>query len=199
MPVVTRDFFAREAPDVARNLLGHLLVHESGGQRIAGRIVEAEGYTGWDDAASHASRGQTKRNAVMFGPPGHAYVYFIYGMYWLLNVAARPPGVDYGGAALIRAVEPVEGIDVMAERRDGRPEREWTSGPGRLTMALGVDGTLNGVDLTAADSPLRIERGQPVPVDEVACGPRIGLGSTPEPWRSKPWRFWVAGSIYVSR
>lgn len=199
MPALPPDFFAREAPEVACDLLGHRLVHESGGRRIAGRIVEAEGYTGWDDAASHASRGQTKRNAVMFGPPGHAYVYFIYGMYWLLNVAARPPGVDYGGAVLIRAIEPVEGLDLMAERRGGRPEREWTSGPARLTMALGIDGTLNGVDMTAAGSPLRIEHGEPAPEDAIACGPRIGLTTVPEPWRSKPWRFWVVGSSHVSR
>lgn len=193
-----RSFFARDTVTVARDLLGRVLVHEAEGRRVAGRIVETEAYTGRDDMASHAHRGKTPRNAVMFGPVGVSYVYFIYGMYWLLNVVARPAGADYPAAVLLRALEPLEGLEWMAARRPGRPQREWTSGPGRLTVALGIDGSLNGVDMTAPDSPLFFEEGQPVPGEQVQSGARIGV-NVPEPWKSKPWRFWVAGNPYVSR
>lgn len=198
MARLQRDFFARDTRQVARDLLGRLLVRDDGGQRLAGRIVEVEAYTGWGDMASHGHRGQTPRNAVMFGPVGVSYVYFIYGMYWLLNVVAKPPGVDYPAAVLLRALEPVEGLDRMAERCPGRLPTEWASGPGRLTRALGIDGSLNGLDLTAEDSPLYFEPGSPVPDEAVRTGPRVGI-NVPEPWRSKPWRFWVDGSPHISR
>lgn len=191
------NFFAQDTLTVARNLLGQVLVHEVDGQRLAGRVVECEAYTGWDDMASHGYRGPTPRNEVMFGPVGVSYVYLIYGMYWLLNVVAKPPGVDYPAAVLLRAIEPVEGLDMMAGRRAGRPMVEWTSGPGRLTMALGIDKAQHGLDLTAPGSPLRFERGEPVPDEAVRTGPRIGV-NVPEPWISKPWRFWVADCPYVS-
>ncbi len=193
-----REFFARSTLRVARDLLGCLLVRELDGQRLAGRVVEAEAYTGWGDMASHGHRGKTPRNAVMFGPVGISYVYFIYGRYWLLNVVAKPPGADYPAAVLLRALEPVEGLHVISEHRAGRPAREWTSGPGRLTMALGIDGALNGLDLTAAGSPLTFEAGQPARGETIRSGPRVGL-NVPEPWRSKPWRFWIDGNPHVSR
>lgn len=198
MTQLQREFFERDTLDVARDLLGQMLVHEVDGYRVAGRVVECEAYTGWGDMASHGYRGPTPRNAVMFGTPGVSYIYLIYGMYWLLNVVAKPPGVDYPAAVLLRAVEPVEGLDYMAAQRDGRRQTEWTSGPGRLTMALGIDRSLHGLDLTAPGSPLRFETGEPLPDDAVVTGPRIGL-NVPEPWFSQPWRFWERSNPYVSR
>ncbi len=198
MSRLERAFFARDTRTVARHLLGCLLVRELGGQRLVGRVVEVEAYTGWGDMASHGHRGRTPRNAVMFGEVGFSYVYFIYGKYWLLNVVAKPPGVDYPAAVLIRALEPLEGLEQMALRRAGRPQQEWTSGPGRLTLALAIDGTLNGVDMTAPDSPLYFEWGAPVPRGKIRSGPRIGV-NVPEPWRSKPWRYWIEGNPYVSQ
>ena len=199
MARLTRDFFARETLIVARNLLGCRLVHIVDGRRVSGRLVEVEAYTGSDDAASHASRGRTPRNAVMFGPPGVSYVYFTYGIHWLLNVIAKPPDVDYGAAVLLRALEPLEGLELMAARRIGRPRREWANGPAKLTKALGIDGAHNRVDMTAPDGSLFFEWDDPVPDGLVLTGPRVGIDSVPEPWKSKPWRFWVAGSPHVSR
>ncbi len=198
MSRLPHEFFARDTLAAARDLLGCLLVHEIDGQRVAGRIVEVEAYTGHDDLASHAARGKTPRNAVMFGPPGVSYIYLIYGMYRLLNVIARPDGVDYPAAILIRALEPVEGLQFMAACRTGRRRVEWTSGPGRLTMALAIDQTLNGIDLTAPGSPLFFEEGISVPGDQVQTGPRIGI-NVPEPWQGMPWRFWVRDNLFVSR
>ena len=198
MPLLGREFFMRDTLLVARDLLGCLLVHEIGGERLSGRVVEVEAYTSWDDMASHGHRGMTPRNAVMFGPPGVSYVYFIYGMYWLLNVVAKPPDVDYPAAILLRALEPVEGLRLMAQRRAGRPQREWTTGPGRLTLALDIDGTLTGIDMTTTGSPLYFERGEQIPDDHIKTGRRVGI-NVPEPWKSKPWRFWVDGNPYVSK
>jgi DNA-3-methyladenine glycosylase len=198
MSRLTHEFFARDTLTTARDLLGCLLVHDIDGQRVAGRIVEAEAYTGHDDLASHAARGKTPRNAVMYGPPGVSYIYLIYGMYWLLNVVAKPDGVDYPAAILIRALEPVEGLQFMAARRTGRRRVEWTSGPGRLTLALGIDQTLNGIDMTAPGSPLFFEEGIDVPGNQVLTGPRIGI-KVPEPWQSMPWRFWIRDNPFVSR
>jgi DNA-3-methyladenine glycosylase len=186
---------------VARSMLGCKLVHQVDGRRIAGRIVEVEAYAGSEDAACHGYRGKTTRNAPLFGPAGYSYVYLIYGMYWLANVIAKPPdiGDHYPAAVLLRALEPVEGLEQMAVRRSGRSEREWTSGPGRLTMALGIDQTLNNIDLTADSSPLFLERGETTPDDRVSTGPRIGLNSVPEPWHSIPWRFWIKDNPYISK
>jgi DNA-3-methyladenine glycosylase len=130
---------------------------------------------------------------------GVSYVYFIYGRYWLLNIVAKPPGVEYPAAVLLRALEPLSGLELMATRRFGRSKKEWTSGPGRLTLALGVDGSHNRLDLTAPDSPLFLEEGETVPPGQIGSGPRVGLGSVPEPWKSRPWRFWIADNAYVSR
>jgi DNA-3-methyladenine glycosylase len=202
MPAMTRlarDFFARDTLTVARDLLGRHLVRELDGQRITGRIVETEAYTGFDDQASRGRHGKTDANAVMFGPVGVSYVYFTYGMHWLLNVVARPDGADYPAAVLLRAVEPLVGLESIAERRAGRPPLEWTSGPAKLTKALAVDKSLSGVDTTVSGSPLYFREGQPVPDDGVESGPRVGLGKTPEPWFSMPWRYYVTGNPYVSR
>ncbi len=198
---LSRTFFERDTLAVARDLLGCTLVHQVDGCRIAGRVVEVEAYAGPDDAACHGYRGKTERNAPLFGPVGYSYVYLIYGMYWLVNVIAKPrdAGNNYPAAVLFRALEPVEGLDQMAARRSGRPEREWASGPGRLTMALGIDQTQNHIDLTADSSQLFLERGESIPDDQVNTGPRIGLNSVPEPWHSIPWRFWLKDNPYVSR
>jgi DNA-3-methyladenine glycosylase len=195
---LSREFFERETTEVAQDLLGRVLVRVLDGQRIAGRIVETEAYMGFDDAASHAFRGRTTRNTIMFGPVGMSYVYFTYGAHWLINVIAKAPGEEYGAAVLIRALEPLEGLELMAARRVGRAAKDWTNGPAKLTQAMGIDGTLNHIDLTAPDSAVFFEEGQPIPADQIQTGPRIGI-TAPEPWRTMPWRYWVAGNSYVSK
>ena len=193
--ILPPSFYDRPTLQVARELLGCILVRIWHGKRIAGQIVETEAYISAEDLACHARHGKTARTAIMFGPPGRAYVYFTYGMHWLLNVVTEPEG--NGCAVLIRAIEPTEGLDHIAARRSGRPPEEWTSGPAKLTQALGVDKTLNGIDLSG--ETLFIERGTPVPDEAVQTGPRVGLGRVPDPWKSMPWRFWVAGNANVSK
>ena len=193
-----RAFFARDAREVARALLGAVLVHRLDGRRVSGRIVEVEAYRTTDDQAAHSHAGHTPRNAPMWEAPGHAYVYLTYGVHWLLNVVCEPEGMP--AAVLIRALEPLEGRDVIAARRAGRPVLAWTSGPGKLTQALGITGAHNRLDLTAPDATLWIEAGEPVPDAQVRTGPRIGLGKhVREPWLSMPWRWWIADNPHVSR
>lgn len=143
--VLPPSFYNRPVLQVARELLGARLVRRLDGQRLSGIIVETEAYRGEDDLACHARAGRTPRTAVMYGPPGRAYVYFTYGMHWLLNCVSEAEG--YPAAVLIRAILPLEGREIIATRRAGRPEREWCSGPARLCAALAVDGRMNGVDL----------------------------------------------------
>ncbi len=196
MTILKREFFNRNACIVARELLGARLVRQLNGQRLSGIIVETEAYTGLDDLASHGRAGQTPRNMPMWEEPGHAYVYLTYGMHWLLNAVCEPAGQP--AAVLIRAIEPVEGLDIIAQHRAGRSQREWTSGPARLTKALAVDKTQNRVDMTRQAEGLWLEAGEWV--ETVETGPRIGLGkNVPEPWFSMPWRWWVSGNRYVSR
>jgi DNA-3-methyladenine glycosylase len=178
-----RSFYNRPTLTVARQLLGARLVRILDGERLAGLITEAEAYIGEEDLGCHASAGRTPRTAIMYGPPGHAYVYFTYGMHWMLNAVTGPEG--FPSAVLLRAIRPVEGIATISARRDGRD----TGGPAKLTRALGIDRALNGVDLTDPASGLWIEAGVPVSDDEVTTGPRVGLNTVPEPWKSKPWRF----------
>ncbi len=179
--------------EVARDLLGRLLVRIYGGIRLSGKIVETEAYLGANDPASHAYKGPTERNRVMFGPPGYAYVYFIYGMHHCLNIVTESDGV--AGAVLIRAIEPVEGVDVMQRLRNGRPIAELTNGPAKLTQALGLDISWNGTDLCTSDE-LFLEEGDPVPDEEVMTATRIGLsgGET----KDAPWRFVIKGNPFVS-
>ena len=193
-----REFYDRPTHIVARDLLGKRLVRVIGpqtpdqptyqqiGQRLSGSIVEVEAYTGSDDAASHAHRRRTARNAPMFGPPGHAYVYFIYGMHWMFNVVAHQQAP---GAVLVRALVPEEGLEVMREHRRGMPDHSLTSGPARLAQALAIDATVNGVDL-CTESQVFVEAGIGIPDQWVACGPRVGV-SGDELARTRPWRFWV--------
>lgn len=195
-----RAFFARDTLQVARDLLGARLVRLYEGQRLSGIIVECEAYIGQDDTACHASRGRTPRNAVMFGPPGHAYVYFTYGMHWMLNVVTEPEG--FPAAVLVRALEPQEGLEAMRRLRSarGRPrtDADLTSGPAKLTQALAIDGTFNGADLVLGEV-LWLERGEPVPEEQVGRGPRVGIPYADERDRQAPWRFWVRGSPFLSR
>jgi DNA-3-methyladenine glycosylase len=178
---LTRDFFDREVTGVARALIGATLT--VGG--VGGVIVETEAYDA-GDPASHSFRGPTPRNGAMFGPPGHAYVYFIYGMHWCLNFVCRP-----GSAVLLRALEPAHGIEAMAARRGGAPLRLLCAGPGRLCAALGVTGAENGLALDAP--PFRIASAGGA--ERVVSGPRIGITRGID----NPWRFGRAGSAWLSR
>jgi DNA-3-methyladenine glycosylase len=191
MPRLPRAFFARPTEQVARELLGQRLVRLYQGRRLAGLITETEAYIGQDDLACHARFGLTPRSAVMFGPPGHAYVYFTYGMHWMLNVVTEVRG--FPAAVLIRAILPQEGLEVMQALRP-RPARtpaHLTDGPAKLAQALSIDKRLNGHDLCARAAELLIERAAPVPDRRVRLGPRIGLTNTPEPWKGKLWNYRV--------
>jgi DNA-3-methyladenine glycosylase len=182
-PCLPHEFYNRPTLAVARALLGMRLVRILDGLRLSGIIIETEAYVGEDDLGCHAKSGRTSRNAVMYGPPGHAYVYFTYGMHWMLNAVTEPAGKP--AAVLIRAIQPVEGLQVISARRQGRD----TLGPAKLTQALGIDGTLNGTDLCDPVSELWIEAGAPAADGDIITGPRVGLYTVPEPWKSIPWRF----------
>ncbi len=182
-------FYDQPVVEVARSLLGARLVRQIEGRRVAGYILETEAYAGESDLACHARAGRTPRTEVMYGPAGRAYIYFIYGMHWMLNVVAEPEGSP--AAVLIRALMVSEGADIVAKRRGKARPRDWTNGPARLCQALDIDARLNGVNLTDPASELKIEPGHPVPPDDVLVGPRVGIDSVPEPWLSKPWRFLI--------
>jgi DNA-3-methyladenine glycosylase len=196
MSRLSRDFFARDTLTVARELLGQRLVHILDGQRLSGRIVEVEAYVGEADQACHARCGRTERNAPMYGPPGHAYVYLVYGMHHCLNVVTGREG--YPAAVLVRALEPLEGIEGMRARRGDRPDAQLTSGPARLCQALDIDRRFDGADLCAPDAPVFLEEGIPIPGDAVATGPRIGVRGD-QVAITNPWRFYVRENRYVSR
>ncbi|HUE99290.1 MAG TPA: DNA-3-methyladenine glycosylase [Anaerolineales bacterium] len=181
----SRDFYGRPTLKVARDLIGTRLVRILDGAKLVGLITETEAYISEKDLACHAKAGRTARTDVMFGEPGHAYVYFTYGNHWMLNVVTEREG--FPAAVLIRAIQPVEGIEVMRMRRNGRD----TFGPGKLCQAMGITRNENGVDLTGTTGGLWIEAGVKVPNSLVTKGPRVGLNNTPEPWLSKPWRFLV--------
>lgn len=183
--ILPPDFYAQPTLTVARFLLGARLVRVLDGVWLTGIITETEAYIGEDDLGCHAKSGKTKRNAVMYGPPGRAYVYFTYGMHWCLNAVTEWDG--FPAAVLLRAIQPLEGADLMSARRGGGDTR----GPAKLTQALGIDGAQNGLDLCDPASGLWIEAGQPVEDADVVTGPRVGLFTVPEPWKSIPWRFRV--------
>ncbi len=191
MARLPRSFFARPTLEVARALLGQRLVRLRAAnraavpERLAGLIVETEAYIGEDDLACHAHTGPTERNKVMYGPPGHAYVYFTYGMHWMLNFVTEAEG--FPAAVLVRAIMPVSGLATMRRLRHGRPDRILADGPAKLTQALDIDDAFNGCDLCAARASLFVEAAPPVAQAAVSYGPRIGLNNTPEPWKSLPW------------
>ena len=190
--ILPESFYDRDVVAIARDLLGARLVRLLNGQRISGIITESEAYDGRQDLACHAKSGKTNRNAVMFGTAGHAYVYFTYGMHWCLNVVTGE--LNYPAAVLIRAIDPLEGLTLIAENRQLVPRKNWTNGPAKLTQALQVKREQNGVDMTNQSENLWIESGWPVAETLVKSGPRIGINNTPEPWRSMPWRFWFDAS-----
>ncbi|HEV2269502.1 MAG TPA: DNA-3-methyladenine glycosylase [Steroidobacteraceae bacterium] len=181
---ITRDFYARDTLSVARELIGMHLVHNAGGAPRVGRIVETEAYQGPQDLAAHSSRGRTPRTEVMFGPPGHAYVYFIYGFWHCLNIVTEAEGVPH--AVLLRALEPVTGI------------KDKTWGPGLLCRAMDIDKRLNGADLCGdvlwLEKPRLPGRGKP---PRIARSARIGVDYAGE-WARRPWRFYDRDSRYVS-
>lgn len=184
---LARPFFARPTLEVARDLLGQLLVRIEADGPVGGVIRETEAYIGEEDLACHAKAGRTARTAVMYGAPGHAYVYFNYGMHWLFNIVTEPEGKP--AAVLVRAIEPVFGLEKIQARRRGRPRAEWTNGPAKLCQALGIDKTQDGLDLCSPHSPLFIAR-QPSGTNwRVTQTPRVGLNNVPEPWKSRLWRF----------
>lgn len=199
--LLRRAFFNRDPRIVCRNLLGKLIVRSDGEQKIAGRIVEVEAYLGEDDLAAHAAAGETERNSVLFGPPGHAYVYFIYGVHHCLNISCLPDGE--AGCILIRALEPVSGLREMARGRElsdyefisQHDFRKLTSGPGRLCEALGITRKRdNGKDMVSAKSDLQV-RDDGYKVDEIAVTPRIGITKSAE----MPLRYVIANSPFLSR
>lgn len=185
-------FYSRPAEEVARDLLGCHILRELDGELCAVEIVETEAYVGPHDEASHAAErfGRTARNEVMFGRPGLAYVYLIYGMHWCLNAVTDSEG--FPAAVLIRAAEPVSGLPRLRARRPGRADDELLRGPGNLCRALGIDGSFNGHDLARA--PLRIAPGVEVPDAHVGRGPRVGISRAVE----HPLRFWIQGRLSVS-
>ncbi len=187
--ILPRSFYEHDTLTVARQLLGKRLVHIQQGQRLAGLITETEAYCGEKDLGCHAKAGRTPRTEVMYGPAGVSYVYFTYGMHWLFNTVTRPAGQPE--AVLVRAIVPVEGVEVIAERRGHQPHKRWTDGPAKLTQALGIDGRHNNLDLTTQKAAIFIEEGPSIPDKWVETSPRIGLFTVPEPWKSKPWRFLV--------
>ena len=212
--------------EAARLLLGARLVRGSGFRARVGRIVEVEAYVGQDDLASHARFGQTKRNAVMFGPAGLAYVYLVYGMHYCLNVVTEQPGRP--GALLIRAVEPLAGVDEMrrarlewlkartsraaergteaerarlllsGERIAGLADTSLASGPGLVCAAFSIGRSDDGIDLCDPGSDLRLEMPDQDEARSIQTGPRVGIGYAPEPWLSRPWRYWIKGNATVS-
>ncbi len=194
---IPRLLLPRRTDLVARDLLGCLLVRQSNGTRLSGRIVEAEAYRGEEDLACHAKAGRTQRTEMMYGPPGFAYVYFTYGMHWMLNVVTEKEG--FPAAILIRAVEPIEGIEVMRRLRGMNEISLLCKGPGRLTQAMAIQKAENGLDFCEKTSSLRIEPGIKPKTREIIASPRIGLGRTPEPWLSKLWRFYIKGNSFVSK
>ncbi len=210
-----REFFARPATDVAPDLLGCVLWHASPAGLVAARLVEVEAYRGAIDPASHSFRGQTARNAVMFGPPGHAYVYFSYGMHYCVNLVCQPAGL--AEAVLIRAGAVVDGTDlawrrrygladadgstaVGAGRNGGQRQRDLARGPGRLCQALGIDRSADGADACAPGGPIGIsppeafDRAEVAGAAAIRVGPRVGISRAAD----RPWRFWLADDGHVS-
>jgi len=193
-----RDFYTRsDVLTVARQLLGRILVVPTrNGERVSGMIVETEAYRGPEDRASHAYGGRrTRRTETMYRQGGTAYVYFVYGMYHQFNVVTCVPEIPH--AVLIRALEPVEGIEVMRARRPGQSDVNLANGPGKLSIALAIDRGRDGADLL--EDRVWIERGdRQVSASAIARGPRIGIAYAGQ-WVEKPWRFWLRGNPFVSR
>jgi len=197
--VLPRDFFARPSLEVAPDLLGCVIAHETAEGLVAVMLTEVEAYAGESDPASHAYRGQTARNAVMFGPPGHVYVYFTYGMHFCMNLVCQ---AEHGASAvLLRAGRVIEGVPLATARRAKRLARaaprevDLARGPARLCEALAVDLSHDGADAVDPASPLRaLAASAPVPAADITRGPRVGISRATD----RPWRFWITGDPTVS-
>ena len=185
-----KSFYNRSTLIVAKELLGKTIVHQIDKDVLAGKIVETEAYIGEDDPACHAARGKTNRTALMYGPPGFVYIYFIYGMYYCLNAVTEAE--NFPAAVLIRAVEPLVGIKKMQQLRGTSNLRNLTTGPGKLCMAFGLDKSQNGVDLY--NSELRIAEGETIAESEIATTTRIGISAG----KDFPWRFYIKRNKFVS-
>jgi DNA-3-methyladenine glycosylase len=189
------DFYSQSTLETARNLIGKLLVRRYLGQLAGGVIIETEAYQGEEDLGCHAKAGLTPRTRILYGPPGHAYIYFTYGMHWMLNAVCCAIGSP--AAVLIRGIEPVFGLDMMRSLRQqpqtsksGTTNKGWTDGPAKLCQALCVDGKLNGINLCDPNSDIWISSTSfDVPESHIIRTPRIGMNNVPEPWKSIPWRF----------
>ncbi len=197
--LIPRDFFARPAVEVAPDMLGRVLEHQTADGLVAVELTEVEAYAGASDPASHAYRGKTRRNAVMFGPPGHAYVYFTYGMHFCVNLVCLGEGGS-ASAVLLRAGAVIAGEDLARARRSAAAasvaSRDLARGPARLCQALDIDRSLDGADVCVAESPLRVRAGAGAPPrsGKISTGPRVGVSSAAE----IPWRFWYEGEPTVS-
>lgn len=187
--ILPQSFYDRETTIVAEEMLGKVLIHHDKGRLISGLIVETEAYCGELDLACHSKAGNTPRTEVMYGPPGHAFVYLTYGMHWMFCVVTRAIGEPE--AVLVRAVIPIRGKELIASRRGNKAETIWTDGPGKLTQAFGISKEDNGLVLYNSGEKLSIEEGIPINKSSVTIGPRVGLNTVPEPWLSKPWRYLV--------
>lgn len=186
------EFYQIPTLELAERLLGKIFVHcEGSGMETRARIVETEAYLGEGDEACHAWRGMTERNRAMFGPPGHLYIYFTYGCHYLMNIVSEPEGT--AGAVLLRAMEPLEGVGRMRERRGTADERALLSGPGKITQALGIGPELYGAPLTGKICWL--EDAPDIPLEEIGTSPRIGIARSAE----LPWRKFVTTSPHVSK
>ncbi len=187
--ILDSTFYNRDVLLVAPQLLGKRLVRMLDGVRVAGMITETEAYRGEEDLACHAKAGRTLRTEVMYGLPGTAYVYFTYGMHWMLNCVCDREG--FPSAVLIRAVQPVEGLETIAARRSGVKEALWCNGPAKLTQAFGIDKALNGANLCTQANGLWIEEDRDIPPENILTATRIGIQGVPEPWLGKLWNFKV--------
>ena len=191
--LIERKFYSRNTIDVAKDLLGKILVRIIDGKVISGAIVESEAYRSTDDPSSHSYRGRTERNSVMFGEVGHAYVYFTYGNHYCLNIVAKEDNTP-AGAVLIRAIEPIEGVSFMRRYRKTSDPYNLTSGPGKLTQALKVTKRQNGVDVTKKEE-LYVVNGKHIDESEIVATSRIGIRVALD----KPWRFLIADNEFVSK
>ncbi|HYJ92673.1 MAG TPA: DNA-3-methyladenine glycosylase [Pyrinomonadaceae bacterium] len=194
---VSREFFLRkDTVRVTKDLLGKLLVVPApDGTRVSGMIVEAEAYLGIEDKAAHSYGGRrTARNEITYAEGGHVYVFFVYGMYYQLNLVTGP--AEHAHVVLVRAIEPVEGIEIMRQRRGNMPDKNLTSGPGKLTIALGIDRTYNGEHLSG--DRIWVEEYKSFKKSEIASGSRVGIDYAEE-FVDVPWRFWVRQHVFVSK
>jgi DNA-3-methyladenine glycosylase len=191
--ILDRSFFARYSLEVAQDILGYILVRKSSEGITSGIIVEVEVYRGEDDPASFAYRGKTKRSEPLYGPPGTAFVYLTYGMYYLLNIITE--NENFPAAILIRAVEPLEGIELMKHRRKTDNIYNLASGPGKLTQAFDIDLSLNGVDITSPFSELYIREEKKLKEKELVWRPRIGIKEGTD----RLWRVYIKNNPFISR